>query len=206
MSRRARVDERVVDLEVRAPGLEAQARLVLLVGRHARRGGLLGQLLHDLGGARSVESSTLTSPFWSTICPPAPAISALTHTVRPSYWLPCTSIAFPCFWASSIIWSHVLGGVLTMSLRYQSSWVLVVKAPQTLPLYSDGLERPGELALGRDLAARAGPRHDPARLGELRGPDHVHADDVDVGVLRGQAADDAARAAGSASVGSADVA
>ena len=33
--------------------------------------------------------------------------------------------AFGIFEAVSIISSHVLGGVLTRSLRYQSSWVFV---------------------------------------------------------------------------------
>jgi hypothetical protein len=99
-----------------------------------------------ISAAREVVSSTLTLPFWSTIEPPAPAISELTHTVRPSYWLPCTSIDFPWRLASAIISSQVAGGVLTRSLRYQRSWVLEVNgSAQTWPLYWTVLTGPASL-------------------------------------------------------------
>src|SRR4051812_33410293 len=83
-------------------------------------------------------SVTVTFPVWLTSELPAPAISALTQTVSPSYWLPCTSIDFPFFLAWAIIWSQVKfgPGLGTWSLRYQSSWVLLVKgSAQTWPLY-----------------------------------------------------------------------
>jgi hypothetical protein len=52
----------------------------------------------------------------------------LIHTTRPSYWAACTSTDVPFSTAWSIISSQVKssGGGSTRSLRYQSSWVLLV--------------------------------------------------------------------------------
>src|SRR5436309_15864354 len=66
------------------------------------------------------------------IWPPAESISALTHTVKPSYLLAWTWIVSgfpsdPSFSASLIIWSQVLGALLTRSLRYQRSSVFELK-------------------------------------------------------------------------------
>ena len=54
---------------------------------------------------------------------PAAATSALTQTVRPSYWLPWTSIDLPSLMASSMISFQVASSPWfgTKSLRYQSS-------------------------------------------------------------------------------------
>ena len=102
---------------------------------------------------------------------------------------PCRRSSAAC----SIISSQVFGGgFLTRSLRYQSSWVLDgERAPRACPCTSRSASGPASVpSLARP--ARARPVHglDPAGLGELGGPDHVHADDVDVGVLGGEAADE----------------
>jgi hypothetical protein len=51
-------------------------------------------------------------------------------------------------------------------------------------------EQGGDHAVLGDVLVRAGPGHDPAGLGELGGPVHVHADHVEVLVLGGQPAGD----------------
>ena len=93
-------------------------------------GGAAGELasLLSISAARFAVSFTSTSPCSLTIWPPAPAISALIHTTRPSYWALWTSTAVPLSTASSIISSQVKssGGASTRSLRYQSSCVLLV--------------------------------------------------------------------------------
>ena len=93
-------------------------------------GGAAGELasLLSISAALAALASTFTSPSWSTTWPPAPAISELIHTVRPSYCAACTSIALPSSTAWSIISSQVKssGGASTWSLRYQSSCVLLV--------------------------------------------------------------------------------
>src|SRR5919197_4464405 len=63
-----------------------------------------------------------------TIEPPADATSELNQTTTPSYWAPWISMKFAL--ASLEAWSmrpsHVLAGLETRSLRYQSSCVLVL--------------------------------------------------------------------------------
>jgi hypothetical protein len=48
-------------------------------------GGACAASLLSISAARTALSSTKASPSWFTISPPAPAISALIQTVRPSY-------------------------------------------------------------------------------------------------------------------------
>src|SRR6185312_5451134 len=60
--------------------------------------------------------------------PPAELTSELNHTVRPSYWAPCSSmkcgLPSAARWlASAIICAQVVGGLDTRSLRYHSSSV-----------------------------------------------------------------------------------
>ena len=88
--------------------------------------------------------------------------------------------------------AQVLGGLGTRSLRYQSSWVLV--------LYGTAYSLPFQVAVSqRRLEAcprsacagcSPGPRQDPAGLGELRRPGDVQAEDVERAVLRGEPADE----------------
>ena len=68
--------------------------------------------------------------------------------------------------------------------------LLVNGMPPDLALVLDGLERPLELVLGGRLAALTLPGQNPPRFGELRRPDHVHADQVDRIVLGGQTTHD----------------
>ena len=76
-------------------------------------------------------------------------------------------------------------------LRYQSSWVLLVNgAAQSTPAVAGGGQRPGQHAGGDLRGPGADPRPQPAGLGELGGPDHVHADQVDGAVPGGQPAHD----------------
>ena len=63
--------------------------------------------------------------------PPALASMVLNQTVTPSYWAPWISIrcGLPSLAScseSAIIWAQVVGGVVTRSDRYHSSWVLVL--------------------------------------------------------------------------------
>src|SRR4051794_12200336 len=82
--------------------------------------------------------------LFSTIEPPAAALSELNHTVVPSYWAPMVTM-----WVFMLVaWvmrpSHVLAGTFTLSLRYQSSWVLVFAgAAHSCPLYVAVASGPG---------------------------------------------------------------
>ena len=71
-----------------------------------------------------------------------------------------------------------------------------------LALERGGLDDAVEDVLGHLRLQRVGPLAQPAGVGELGRPDHVHADHVDRSSPRRRAGGRAARAAGSASVGS----
>ena len=55
--------------------------------------------------------------------PPADCTSELNHTTTPSYCAPWISMCVLSFVAWSISSDQVVGGELTLSLRYQSSCV-----------------------------------------------------------------------------------
>ena len=144
--------------------------------------------------------STVSGP--ERICAPADSISALTQTVKPSYLLAWTWIcpAFPRAQLLGLV-DHLVPG--RRRLRHQ-----VLAVPEQLGV---GVERRGvELALEgggldhvrKDLLGdllvqrrRATGLIQPA-LANSRGPDHVHADDVDRSSPWRRAGGRAARAAG----------
>ena len=97
-----------------------------------------GSAEDELASVFMIDSAlTAGAPSWAFVevgfrmLPPALATSVLNQTTTPSYWAPWISIrcGLPCLasaWASANICAHVLGGVLTRSERYQSSWVLLL--------------------------------------------------------------------------------
>src|SRR4051794_22122672 len=94
------------------------------------------------------------------IVPPADATSELNHTVVPSYCAPWISIRPACdrLVACLMSPSQVVAGFLTRSLRYQSSWVLVLAgAAPRCPLCGAGFSGPAGVPGRTPGAKRSGP-------------------------------------------------
>ena len=189
----ARIDERVVDLERRVARLERDAVLVLLLGRQRRVGGLgVRELRDDLGGADGGRAERDLVGAAQDL-----AAGGLHERVEPH------GVA-------------LVGGALDLDppglgqARRRVDQLVprrrrlvdeVLAVPQQLrvgvrrravepAVVGRGLERPRERPLAHLAGHVLGPRQDPLGLGELRGPDDVHAHEVDRGVLGGEAADE----------------
>ena len=96
------------------------------------------------------------------------------------------------FLAIAIISSHVSGGLGTRSLRYQSSWTLVFSRDRRRSCPSRSRTPSGPSRTSSSASSFSAPVElaQPAGLRELRSPDRVHVDDVDVLVAGREAADE----------------
>ena len=129
----------------------------------------------------------------SSTCAPADSIIEFTHTTKPSYWSACTWIkpvlADPLSLVEHLVprLGHLLDPVLAVpeELRVGRERRRVEGV-----LERGAIDDRVEDVLGHLRFELALPGLDPARVGELRGPDHVHAEDVDRGVLGTEPADE----------------